>query len=341
MKKIAFLLMAGLVLGLGPAAAQAQGKFDGYMVPEYYMFMNSSNPELQGQHGLWFRRIYFTYNHTVTDNVTMRFRLEMNSPGNYTSTSNLTPYVKDAYLGFKVAGQSVKVGLQGPPAYEQVENIWGHRPLEKTPLDHFGLRSSRDIGISISGNLDSGKIVSYNLMYGIGNARGETNKGKVFYGSLGFKPVKGMYLEVYGDYEQQTPGRTFYVYQGFASYSGDFGRFGILYANKHQNINDVELDYGIVSGFLVIKGGKNLELIGRYDKCIGDGWETSFNGPGLAYFPFAANVKTNYVIGAVSYQAVKNVWVIPNVKYAFYDQPELGEKPSADMWVNLTLYFKF
>lgn len=341
MKKVVFLLMAVIVLGLRPTPVQAQGKFDGYMVPEYYMFLNSSNPDLEGMHGLWLRRVYFTYNHTVAENITMRFRLEMNSPGDYTTATNLIPYVKDAYLNFKLGKQGLKVGLQGPPTYEKVEEIWGHRPLEKTPMDHFGLRSSRDIGIALSGHLDGSGTVSYHMMYGIGNARGETNKGKVFYGALGFKPVKGVYLEAYGDYEQQLPGTTYYVYQGFASYSGDFGRFGVLYSNKHQDIDGVELDYGIVSGFLVIKGGKSLEFIGRYDKTVGDGWETSFNGSRLAYFPFASNVNINYVIGAVSYQLVKNVWLIPNVKYAFYDQPELGEKPDADMWVNLTLYFKF
>jgi len=340
MKKASFVLLAALIFGLGSASLQAQGKFDGYMVPEYYMYLSSSNKDLEGSHGLWFRRIYFTYNNAVTDGISMRFRLEMNSPGNFTSTSALTPYVKDAYLRFKLAGQTVSVGLQGPPTYEQVESVWGHRPLEKTPLDHFGLRSSRDMGVSIAGNLDEKKTIGYTMMYGIGNAGGETNKGKMLYGALSFKPVKGMFIEFYGDYEKQTEDRTFYVYQGFVSYSGDFGRFGFLYANKNQDIAGATRDYGMVSGFAVIKGGEKLEIIGRYDKCIGDGWEKGFSG-GRAYFPFPNNVKTNYIIAGVSYLAAKNVWIIPNIKYAFFDKPENRDAPDAHMWANFTLYFKF
>lgn len=341
MKKASIWLLAALFIGLVPSWALAQGKFVGLMWPEYYVFMNSSNPDLQSNHGLWFRRIYFTYDSPTTDGVTTRFRLEMNSPGNYTSTSTLVPYVKDAYIRFKVAGQNVTVGLQGPPTYEQVESIWGHRPLEKTPLDQFRMRSSRDIGISISGNLDEGKTVSYTVMYGIGSAGGETNKGKAVYGSLGFKPVKGMYLELYGDYEKQTPERTFYVYQGFASYSGDFGRFGFLYSNKHQDIDGAKLDYGMISGFVVIKAGKDMDIIFRYDKAVGDGWEASFDGHRIAYFPFARNVRTNYLIAGVNFPVAKNVFLIPNIKYAFYEKPELRDKPDADMWANLTVNFRF
>jgi hypothetical protein len=179
-------------------------------------------------------------------------------------------------------------------------------------------------------------------MYGNGSSnKAETNQGKMVYGMLGFAPAKGIYLEAYADYESLPDDKTYYVYQGFASYSGSFGRFGLQYANKHYDAGDTSLDYGVVSGFAVLSGGENLELIARYDKALGDGWEAGFNGSKVAYVPMASYVKPNVVLAAVSYQVVKNVWVIPNLKYIFYDEPELGEKPSADTYGNLTIYFKF
>ena len=341
MGKVSAAVLAALMLSLFPGILQA-GEIKGYMIPEYYSVFSNHNEDVEGNHGFWLRRVYFTYNNDITDNVKMRLRLEMASPGDFTTSSTLTPFVKDAYLSFKLGGQSFKVGIQGPPTFGKIESIWGHRPLEKTPMDLLKLRSSRDFGVSMSGSLDSGKTVTYTLMYGNGSSnKAETNQGKVFYGTLGFAPAEGVYLEAYADYESQPDDETYYVYQGFASYTGDFGRFGLQYSNKHYDHGDTGVDYGVVSGFAVIKAGEKLEIIGRYDKTMGDGWETGFKGYKISYIPFASNVKSNFVLAAVSYNVVKNVWIIPNIKYVFYDEPDLGDKPDADMYGNLTIYFKF
>ena len=82
------------------------GKFSGLMFGDYYWAyydrhqdgISISDPTpVEGQHGLWFRRIYFTYDFTTTKKLTTRFRLEANSNGDFTG-GDLTPYVKDAYL---------------------------------------------------------------------------------------------------------------------------------------------------------------------------------------------------------------------------------------------------
>ena len=80
------------------------GKFSGLMFGDYYWYydrhqdgISISDPTpVEGQHGLWFRRIYFTYDFTYNEKLTTRFRLEANSNGDFTG-GDLTPYVKDAY----------------------------------------------------------------------------------------------------------------------------------------------------------------------------------------------------------------------------------------------------
>lgn len=341
MRKMRTWILAALMLVQIPAILQA-GEIKGYMIPEYYSVFSNHKKDVEDNHGFWLRRIYFTYNNDITDNVKMRLRLEMNSPGDFSTSSTLTPAVKDAYFSFKLGGQSFKVGIQAPPTFNQIEAIWGHRPLEKTPMDLLKLRSSRDFGVSMSGSLDSGKTVTYSLMYGNGSSnKAEIDQGKVVYAALGFAPSEGVYLEAYGDYESQPDEEAYFVYQGFASYSGEFGRFGIQYSNKRYDNGETGVDFSVVSGFAVIRGGEKLELIGRYDKTFGDGWEEGFKGNKISYIPFADNVKSNFALAAVSYQVVKNVWVIPNIKAVFYDKPGLGEKPEADMYGNLTIYFKF
>jgi len=352
MKKLSVLLAAAMAVGFLSASGLAEfkptsGEIKGYMINEYYSVLSHHNEEIEGRHGFWFRRIFFTYDNKLTDNIKMRLRFEMNSPGDFVTSTTLNALVKDAYLNFKLSGQDVKVGIISPPTFDNIESLWGYRVLEKTPLDLYNLRSSRDFGIALKGNLDNKKKFSYEAMFGNGSAnKAEIDKGKIFYGQLGFKPVEGLYLEAYGDYEAQSDNKTYYVYQGFVSYTGNWGRVGIQYSNKHfkqesEGEDDMEYDYQIFSAFAVMKAAQDLELIARYDRAFGDGFENSFQGYKISYIPFADNAVSNLFIGAVSWNAVKNVWLIPNIKYVFYDEPDEGEKPYEDIYANLTLWFKF
>ncbi len=352
MSKLSRLLAVATAVGLVSSFLFAEfkpssGEIKGYMINEYYSVLSHHDEEIEGRHGFWFRRIYFTYNNKLTDNIKMRLRFEMNSPGDFVSSTTLNALVKDAYLNFKLSGQDVKVGIISPPTFDNIERVWGYRILEKTPLDLYRLRSSRDFGIALKGNLNSQKTISYEAMFGNGSSnKAEIDKGKIFYGQLGFKPLEGLYLEAYGDYETKSDNKTYYVYQGFISYTGSWGRVGIQYSKKHfkqeiEGDEDMEYDYKIFSAFAVIKAADDLELIVRYDRAFGDGFENSFQGSKISYIPFADNAVSNLFIGAVSWNATKNVWLIPNIKYVFYGEPDEGDKPSEDIYANLTLWFKF
>jgi len=343
MKKVSLLLVAVFAACvLIPGSVQAEGSFKGYMINEYYSVLSHHVEDFEGNHGFWLRRIYLTYNGEITDGVSMRLRYEMNSPGDFGTSSTLNAFVKDAYLSFKLGGQSMKVGIQSPPTFDYIEGIWGYRALEKTPLDLLKLRSSRDFGISMKGRLDANDKAKYHIMYGNGSSnKSEIDQGKVFYGHLSFQLTKCLYAEVYGDYESQPDDKNYYVYQGFASYSGDWGRFGVQFAKKHYSHNDTSLDYTVMSAFAVIAAGEKTEVIARYDRAFGDGFKENFSGHKISYIPFSNNVESNFVIGAISFQAWKNVWIIPNIKYTFYNDPDQGDKPDSDMYANLTLWYKF
>lgn len=333
------MLAVLVVFALMPSQVKAEGSFKGYMASDYYYVLNHHDSGIEGRHGLWFRRIYLTYNGNVTDSIKMRLRFEMNSPGDYASSNTLDAFVKDAYLSFKLAGQSVNFGIIGPPTFGEIEDIWGYRALEKTPLDLYKLRSSRDFGIAVSGNFDKGKTVSYTLMFGNGSSnKAETNNGKMIYGCLGFRPVKGMYIEAYGDYEDGGSGKKYYVYQGFASYSGDWGRVGFQYSNKHYDHEDTSMDWALISGFAVVKAAKGLDVILRYDKMLDRPVPKTVD-----YIPFSTDATHSFIIAGLSFEAAKNIRIIPNVKLTMYDDPddETIEKPGNDVYANLTLWFKF
>lgn len=340
MKKCSAVALAVLLaIALIPSQVKAEGSFKGYVASDYYYVLNHHDEDIEGRHGLWFRRIYLTYNGSINDKISMRLRFEMNSPGDFTSSRTLDPFVKDAYLKFKLGGQSVSFGIIGPPTFGEIEDIWGYRPLEKTPMDLYKLRSSRDFGVSLSGNLDKNEMISYTLMFGQGSSnKAETNNGKIIYGRLGFKPIDGMYVEAYGDYESAGSGKTYYVYQGFASYSGDWGRVGFQYSNKHYDHEDTSKNWGLISGFAVVKASKGLDVILRYDKMLDQPVPKT-----VSYIPFSTDAAHSFILAGLSVEAAKNLWVIPNVKYTMYDDPddETIEKPGNDVYANLTVWFKF
>jgi hypothetical protein len=194
-------------------------------------------------------------------------------------------------------------------------------------------------------------MINYRLMFGNGAGnKGEKNKGKKVYGLLGFKPAKGLYLEAYGDYETQERDTSYYVLQGFGSYESDWGRIGVLFARRHFKQEgggeSKKNNYDILSLFAVVKASSNIEFIGRLDRMFGDGFEKNYNGREISYIPFASNPQApfNLIIGGVSWEAAKNVRIIPNIKYVIYSAPERGaisEKPSEDIYANMTVYFKF
>jgi hypothetical protein len=349
MKKVSLILMIALAIASIPASGLAQfkpesGAIKGYMAAEYYWNINHNTGSIddggyQGRHGFWFRRIYFTYDNELSDTVKMRLRFEMNSPGDFTTSSTLNSFVKDAYLSFGLGGGvSLVAGIQSPPSFELEESVWGWRPLEKTPLDLYKWTSSRDFGVAIKG----GKTLAYHFMFGQGSSnKSETDSGKKFFGSLAYKS-NGFVIEAMAQYDRAKGGDDDLILKGFGAYTGDWGRVGLMYANRSYKPEGGDFrPYNILSMFAVIKAGEKVELIGRYDMNFGEGYKDSFKGSGISYVPFANNVEFSFAIAAISYQVHKNVWIIPNVKFTMYKNPDTGEKAGNDFYGYLTLYFKF
>ena len=162
---------------------------------------------------------------------------------------------------------------------------------------------------------------------------------------IGYKSGR-IYLEANGHYETTEEDKSNYILHGFGAYQAEWGRIGVEYnfkqdREKVEGEDDKTYDYNIFSIFVVYKAGEKFDVIGRYDKNFGEGYKTNFSGQRIAYIPFADNAESNLIIGAVSWNAIKNVWLIPNFKYVFYNEPDEGEKPGDDIYANLTLFFKF
>jgi hypothetical protein len=336
-KYLNFLIAAILVIGGNVKASE--GKISGTVYSDYYYAAAHHDSEIEGANGFWFRRIYLTYDQGLEENFAIRLRFEMNSPGDFTSSSKLTPVVKDAYLKWKHNRHNVIVGISGTPTWGLVEKVWGYRSVAKTPLDLHKYGSSRDFGVAFKGNLDSEKRFGYHLMLGNGNSnKSETNTGKKVLLSLSGKLPGGFVLEGYADYDER-PGHTSrYTLQGFAAYQTKSFRAGAQFAhqNRQMGSDEDDIQLRIASVFAASKLSEKVRAFGRVDRLL----DANPSGGKISYLPFDSSAKAYHLLAGVDFSPVSNVQVIPNIQIVYYDEVD-GERPDTSVIPRITLAYKW
>jgi hypothetical protein len=339
MKHKNILLLVMIFLMLIPAALlKGEGKISGLMFGDYYYAIAHHDAAIENSNGFWFRRIYFTYDNTLTEKIAMRFRLEMNSPGDFKTSSTLIPFVKDAYLSTKIGKHTLMLGLIGTPLYDNLDEYWGYRPMEKTPIDLFKFGNSREFGLGLKGALDANSKLTYTVVFGNGaGLKSETDRGKAVYGRLNFQPIPALFFELYADHTNLGNDSSVNIFQAFAGLKGGWGRSGLNFGVRNSRQAGVNSDMKFVSLFGVFKISPKLDVIGRYDRLL----DPNPNAAKIDYIPMANNVKANVLLAGIGWSLNDNVKIIPNIKYVFYDKPENGTKPTSDFYTYLTLYFKF
>ena len=336
------IMKAILVLMLmAPFTSEAQnGKFSGYMFGDYYWFAANHNSDVEGNNGVWFRRVYFTYDKKLGEAFSTRLRLEMANPdGISKDAGKAVPFIKDAYLKWKKGHTQVIMGISPTPTWGVIEKIWGYRSVEKTPLDLQKFGSSRDFGIAVKGNLDPEGKVKYHLMLANGNSnKSENNKGKKAMLALAFYPSKHLVLEGYVDWNDNPGATDWLTLQGFAGYKSDKTRFGLHFTRQVRKVaagEDLNLNLGSV--FLVTRVSPKTSLFARVDRMF----DANPKGNKISYIPFAATAKSTFFVGGLDVSPVKNVHLMPNVELVIYDGADGGDNPKTDILPRFTFYYKF
>jgi hypothetical protein len=350
MKTIRLYITGGvcLIITLLSANVYAQnktdniGSFSGRVYSDYYWVAQNNNSDLEGENGFWFRRIYLTYNKTLNSQFSTRLRLEMNSDGSFGNQGvKMTPVVKDAYLKWKKEDHQILAGISGTPAFGVVEDVWGYRSVEKTPLDLYGMASTRDFGLSAKGSLlDEGNL-KYHFMLGNGNNNraNEINQGKKWMLSLGYNLTESILVEIYGDYDDRSGLNDTYILQAFAAYQSENFNLGILLAQQtYKNAlpdGDLNTTLGSLFGHFVItdKTRGFLRLDHAFDGVPG----TEDND----YLPIVSSVSSTLIIAGVDYSLSDNIKLQPNIEAVLYGENDPGNAPGTDLIPRMTLFYKF
>ncbi len=336
MKRILLLVLLAL---LSLSALKLPAAISAYAFGDYYLVFKNHKEAVDGQHGLWLRRVYITYESDISDKLKARARLEFNSTGNFsTSAANITPYLKDAYISFQYAPlHKVTAGIQDSLAYGNIEKFYGYRHLEKTMFDLYKVRSSRDFAIDFNGAFDKEKKFNYGVQFGnySGN-KNETDKYKQVGARLFVNVTPNLLVEVNGDVSVVSGVKTSFLVQGFVGYKDEWGRLGVNYGQetvKEDGKDDV--DFGIFSAFAVAKIGKKLEAVARYDMSV----DPQPYGQG-DYLPIEKGYKSNLAILGLAWNLHPKFQIMPNIKMVSYKENK-GVKPGSDTYFNVTFYYQF
>jgi hypothetical protein len=341
--------VATLILTLAvTAAARAQAtpptypssKISGLVFGDYYSFTDHHDPEWDGQHGFWIRRAYLTYEHTFSEKLYARFRLEANSNGQLAG-GNLVPFVKDLFLRWQYHGeQQVVVGLQPTPTFDWFETFWGLRHVEKTPADLYRLDTSRDLALGFSGPI-GGSGFRYAAQIGNDSGNGaEVDQFKIvrFEGRYEKKP--GLVAEAFYSFGGRPDGTDRVTAQGVAGYQGKSFRLAAqyLYQKRKSGTAQPDLEIDVWSGFAVwqVRPDK-AALFARLDsvKSRTGGVQAGLPGAdGIDYLALSPDAPFKAFIGGFEYFLHPSVRLAPNVEWIRYD--DSAPAVSSDVAARLT-----
>lgn len=334
------LALGALTMTLFPTAVAQKpepGKISGYMFGDYYVALKHHDDAIQNMNGFWFRRIYLTYDQKLERGFAIRAQLEANSPGDFKTSSTLTPFLKDAYLQYSKGREKVQFGIIPTPTWTLIETWLGYRHIEKTPVDLYKMGEARDFGVALRGFLDDQERTAYWLMIGNGSGtKAETDRGKTFYFSLSHRFTPTLYGEVYADHWQKPGDQDWTTLQGVLAYLRKDFWGGLQYSHqKRQRPNQNDLKLSVLSLYLEQAISSRARLFFRVDSVS----EPVPEADKIAYLSLATDAKPTFYLFGLSYELAKDVYLIPNLEVVTYSAPVSGTKPKEDLFLRLTMYY--
>ena len=308
-------------------------KISGLMFGDYYWFAQSHRDELSSTDptpvrellGLWFRRLYLTYDYNYNERLTTRFRLEANSNGDFTG-GDIVPYVKDAYLKWTYTGkQQLTLGIQPTLTFSWLEELWGLRHIEKTPADLYRLDSSRDFGFTFSGPLGI-EGTTYGAQLGNESGSGsETREGKIIRLASRYERNPGIALEGFYSFSTRSEGEHRHTAQGIVGFRNAVARIGgqYLWQVRKPGPDDPNQQISVWSGFAVWERPNRADLFFRVDGVTGDlgGVETGLPGAEeIDYWLLSSQSPFTMWIGGGEWFLHPSVRLSPNLEFVRYSK---------------------
>ena len=324
------------------AAAQSSndpGKISGYAFGDAYFVSQHHSSAIESASDVWFRRMYLWYDKGLGEGFSMRFRMEMDGPGDFSGNSDMSPFVKDLYLRYQKGMNDVYLGLIPTPTYSDQEDRLGYRWIEKTPDDLYKLGTSRDHGVSVKGPLSRDGKTTYWLMVGDGNGTSaKPNRGSTIYGQIAQQLTPEVSLEGYADHWNKTGHEDYNTLQGNLMYVSARTHAALLFThqNRENGANPSSIRQ-VISLYADTKISANARPFARVDFLSSPipGADT------ISYLSLSPNATPTFYIAGVAFDVSKDVKFAPNLEYVTYKNPTVSPGPKSDLFLRLTFQFSW
>jgi hypothetical protein len=338
------LLAFSLLASVSNAQDDNDVKVSGYVFGDYFYKVDGDSSGSGSQYsnlskdeqGFDLRRIYITFKKNISEDFSANVTLEGNS--GTTTGGRYGLFFKTVQLTWKnlIPMGQINVGIISPNTYDIEQDVWGYRSIEKTVGDFRGFGNSSDAGISVQGSFDKKNMFGYFAMFGMGTGqRPIFTKTKKYYGQLSAKPVNGLVIAAYSDYEANGEGVNTTTLKGTAGYnSPQFNIGGSVYMLNRQapNVTDVKPFAFSVFAWAPITSTKKLTVnaFARFDMYDPDTENT------------VSGFKQNFITAGLDFMPVKNVHIMPNLWVnTFSDKSTTGIERPTDLVARMTFYYKY
>jgi hypothetical protein len=354
--------LAILLVLAHPAAAQTaavtptppdfpRGKISGYLFGDVYdnlagdphhgydsAGLDSAQANIDGKkvigrdlNGVQLRRAYFQVDNDLSIKYSTRFRLEADSKS-LTSDGKIGVAVKAAYMQVHQVYPRADLlfGVIATPTFENSEEYWAYRSVEKTLVDFRGLAPSADLGLELKGFADPNHWIGYAAMLGDGGGnKPETNRDKRAYFAL---PLhwRDWRLEPYVDYENIYNAKDKATYKLFAGWDVLRGAIGweVVDQVTHKPVGV----YAVARAHSVFARYAATPTVSGFARV--DYWQSDVHT--------ANRVDQTLWIAGMDFQPIKDVHFMPNVEAMQYLPRGTAVAPAHhDVQARVTLYWKF
>lgn len=242
-KHFRFILVTFLILAYLPylfsQSDSPNDKFSGEPIVLVFADVYSGLNQGNNPTGIQIQRAYLGYDLQLQKGFSTKVVLDIGNPDNLLDNSDLKRYAyfKYAYLQYKTEKFNFKFGIIPMQVFKVQTKNWGHRYVEKSASDKYGLGSSADLGISANYKITSFAELDFTISNGEGNATEQQDNTYIAALGLTLKPYKGLILRTYADLTQKAENQITLV--NFIGYQIDKKiAFGIEY-DRQLNANNV------------------------------------------------------------------------------------------------------
>lgn len=352
---------------------QTTTKINGVTFTDYYYNLKNHVSSEQDRNAFSIRRIYFTFENNITNDIKIRFRLE-SAHGDYGTTSKINPFVKHAFLEWTnlIPQHKLYVGIAETNAFKNAENYWGYRSIEKTIMDLNKISPSADMGIALQGDLFGNAAHHWLTVFnGTGYGSAEVDRYKKIGYAFWFTPLDGLMIESYADYEKQNPNSPqtatvikdakdytgssgYYTLKGFIGYERPRFTIGVeafIRTNRESGIKDVTVVNDAIASYSKTDVNKfgysifgsqitpipKLKAFVRYDYFDPNTENETVTKFSDGKLTNGSDDENHLFIVGLDYIPHGNVHIIPNVIIKSYTQ----DGKNSDITGRITLYVKF